>query len=33
MENILKLTKLVYSCFYDKNGFIQKEPTGKIARM
>ena len=33
MENILKLTKLVYSCFYDKNGFIQKEPFGKIARM
>lgn len=33
MENILKMTKMVYSCFYDKNGCIQKEPAGKIARM
>ena len=33
MDNILKTTKLLYSCYYDKDGRIMKEPTGKIGRL
>ena len=33
MENLLKGTKLVYSCFVDGGGHINRVPTGKIARL
>lgn len=33
MYNILKSTKLVYTCFYNEDGHIQSEVSGKIKRM
>ena len=33
MENILKMTKMLYSSYFDENGHIMKEPTGRIGRI